>query len=166
MKSSIKTAFSFLSIISLLLLVTACPSYDEEYQGPTGPTPATIHALLDGVAWQTTSRSATVENGKITILGGVSKGQTLKMVVFSDSIGNFPVGQGSSHYATYAFGSNTFSSINDKTVGEIDVLSISPSDSLISGTFYFKLFDSNDQSVTFLNGFFTNIKYNLPKNNK
>ena len=164
MKKQISTLTSFLAIISLLLLVTACPSYEEDYQGPTGPMPATIHALLDGATWSTTSRSATVENGKITIIGGVSKGQTLKMVVFSDSIGNFPVGQGSTNYATYAFGSNVFSSINDKTTGEIDVLSISEADSLISGTFYYKLYNANDQSVTFLDGYFTNIKYNLPKN--
>jgi len=166
MKKQIKTISSFIAIISLLIVVTGCPSYEEEYQGPSGPTPATIHALLDGATWSTTSRSATVENGKITIIGGVSKGQTLKMVVFSDSIGNFPVGQGSSNYATYAFGSNTFSSINDKTTGEIDVLSISEADSLISGTFYYKLYNSNGESVTFMNGYFTNLKYNISKSSK
>jgi hypothetical protein len=166
MKKQIRTISSFIAIISLLIVLTGCPSYEEEYQGPSGPAPATIHALLDGSPWATSSRSATVENGKITIMGSVSKGQTLKMVVFSDSIGNFPVGQGSSNYATYAFGSNTFSSINDKTTGEIDVLSISEADSLISGTFYYKLYNSNDQSVTFMNGYFTNLKYNISKSSK
>ena len=166
MKKLTGTIISFIAILSLLIITTGCPSYEEEYQGPTGPAPATIHALLDGSPWETTSRSATVENGKITIMGGVSKGQTFKMVVFSDSIGNFPVGQGSSHYATYAFGSEVFSSINDKTTGEIDVLSISEADSLISGTFYFKLYNTNGQAVTFFDGYFTNIKYNLPKSSK
>ena len=155
-----------MAIVSLLLLVTACPSYEEEYEGPSGPVPASIHALLDGAQWATTSREATISNGKITIIGGVSKGQTLKMVIYNDSVGTYPVGQGYDNYATYAFGSNVFSSLNDKTTGDIDVLSISEADSLISGTFYYKLYNSNDQSVTFMNGYFTNLKYNASKSSK
>ncbi len=166
MKKQISLITSCLAIVTVLLLITGCSSYSEEYEGPSGPVPASIHAQLDGTQWATTSREATISNGKITIIGGVSKGQTLKMVIYNDSVGTYPVGQGSDNYATYAFGSTVFSSMNDKTTGDIDVLSISEADSLISGTFYYKLYNSNDQSVTFMNGYFTNLKYNISKSSK
>lgn len=161
-----KKIISVLGILSFttILILSSCKKKEEVQPQTNNPstnsTTAIMKATKDGSAWQATTVSASIMNGRIAI-SGMTSTDSLTFSLEGDTTGTYGCYIWTQSAAVYGNGGYGDYATNQSTTGgEIIVTEINTTDSTISGTFSFTVERNYDQSsVVFENGIFTNIPF-------
>jgi hypothetical protein len=152
-----------MALIAVVMMGCSKKDDDNNDDNNNNNPPSTgLTAKIDGTTWTATTSGAVIKNGWTTIAGITGKGKDLTISINSESAGTYTLNENSVHSAILSDGSEFYSTLVDSLAGgEVIISDINTSDSLISGSFHFDIYDIMQtgfkKSVT--EGSFKNIKF-------
>jgi hypothetical protein len=100
-------------------------------------------ATIDGNPWTGITNTATVTDSLITINSIDGAGGGFAISIYSEYPGTFTLDQNSEHVASYSNGSGVYMTNSDSMAGgQVIIYEINTIDSVISGMFFFKVYDT------------------------
>lgn len=155
MKNLLKLSVYFLIGVSTLFI--SC-NKDDESETPTGPV---MTANIDGTAWAATQMDCIVIGGKPVITGGKPQDASIVMSLDSFEVGTTQLTQDESNAGALITATVTYiTNASPDAGGSVTISTINSSDSIVSGSFDFKVYSPDKKGfVTISNGVFNNIPY-------
>ena len=158
----------FLSLALIAFVMLGCSKDDDgnnDGNNNNNPPASGLTAKIDGAAWTSSLNIVTIKDGMTSIVGSTAKGTTLTINIVSDSTGTYQLDDSSVHTAMLVDGSGTYTSAGDSLAGgEVVISDIDTTDSTITGTFYFDLYDFSGGKKSVTEGTFTNLKFTSGNN--
>ena len=164
-----KNILKIRSLMMAALLIAAlasCNKDDDDDDNGDGNNPTTqegMEATINGSEWKATSTIAVIDNDAIAISGVKAKGEQLSFSLAGTQTGTYNFGISSENSAIFSPGNSVYYTAGANAIagGTVEVMDLNLTDSIVSGTFSFNLYNvlGND-SIIITGGTFSKVKVN------